>query len=62
MLEADYLPSLWRVWDTTLRILLSMVFGTLGLSELLAANASVHRRLANARRRRQPHVIYPLRR
>jgi hypothetical protein len=61
MLEADYLPSLWRVWDTTLRILLSMVFGTIALSDLLAANANVHRRLANSRRRRQPHVAYPLR-
>jgi hypothetical protein len=62
MLEAAYLPSLWRVWDTSLRLLLNAVTGALGLDDFLLANATVHRRLANSRRRRRPHVSYPLRR
>jgi hypothetical protein len=62
MLNAAYLPSLWRVWDTTLRLLLNAVAGTLGLDDFLLANRNVHRRLAHSRRQRTPHVSYPLRR
>jgi hypothetical protein len=62
MLDAAYLPSLWRVWDTALRVLLNAVAGALGLEDFLRANRNVHRRLANSRRRRKPHVSYPLRR
>jgi hypothetical protein len=62
MLEAAYLPSLWRVWDTSLRLLLNAVSGAPGIDDFLLANANVHRRLANSRRRRRPHIQYPLRR
>jgi len=61
MLEADYLPSLWRVWDTSLRLLLNAVTGALGIAEFLRANTNVHRRLAHSRRQRRPHVRYPIR-
>jgi hypothetical protein len=59
MLEAAYLPSLWRVWDTCLRLLLNAVTGALGLDDFLLANTNVHRRLAHSRRRRTPQVSYP---
>jgi hypothetical protein len=62
MLDAAYIPSLWRVWDITLRLLLSAVSGALGLDDFLLANGNVHRRLAHSRRRRRPHVSYPPRR
>jgi len=61
MLEAAYLPSLWRVWDISLRLLLIAVAGTPGLDDFLRANANVHRRLAHSRRRRRPQLSYPLR-
>lgn len=42
-------------------LLLLAVLGTLALDDLLRADANVHRRLANSRRRRQPHDRYPIR-
>jgi hypothetical protein len=61
MLDAAYLPSLWRVWGTALRLLLSTVAGAIGLDDFLRAGWSVHRRLAHSRRQRRPNVRYPLR-
>jgi hypothetical protein len=61
LLDAAYIPSLWRVWDMSLRLLLASVMGDLGFDNFLLANANVHRRLAHSRRRRTPHVRYPLR-
>jgi len=62
MLDAAYIPSLWRAWDVSRRLLLVIVMGALGLDDLLQATANVHRRLAHSRRKRRPHVQYPLRR
>jgi hypothetical protein len=62
MLDAAYVPSLWRVWDITRRVLLLAVLGDLTLGHLLQAGANVHRRLAHSRRKRKPHICYPLRR
>jgi hypothetical protein len=62
LLDAAYLPSLWRVWDLTRRLLLLAIFGSLSLDDLLRAGPNVHRRLAHSRRKRQPHLSYPLRR
>jgi hypothetical protein len=62
LLDAAYLPSLWRAWNITRRILLLAVFGSLALDDLLHAGPNVHRRLANSRRKRKPHVCYPPRR
>jgi hypothetical protein len=45
----------------SLRLLLASVMGDLGFDNFLLANANVHRRLAHSRRRRTPHVRYPLR-
>jgi len=61
MLDAAYIPSLWRVWDITRRLLLVAVMGSLALDDLLQAAANVHWRLAHSRRKRRPHVCYPLR-
>jgi hypothetical protein len=61
MLDAAYVPSLWRVWDLTRRVLLIAIFGSLSLDDLLRAGHNVHRRLAHSRRKRRLHVRYPLR-
>jgi len=42
-------------------VLLGIVIGPLSLASIVAPNAIVHRHLANAPRRRQPHVKYPVR-
>jgi hypothetical protein len=44
-----------------LMILLGLVFGTIPLATILAAQPAVHRNLANAPRRRKTHVNYPVR-
>jgi len=62
MLDAIYIPSLWRVWDIALRLLLATVIGDLAPDDFLRASRNVHRRLAHSRRRRKSHVSYPLRR
>jgi hypothetical protein len=61
LLDAAYIPSLWRVWDTSRRCLLTAVFGGLAIDAFLHANPNVHRRLAHSRRKRKPHLRYPLR-
>jgi hypothetical protein len=62
LLDAAYVPSLWRVWGVTRRVLLLAVLGSLALDDLLHAGPNVHRRLAHSRRKRKPHVRYPLQR
>jgi len=42
-------------------VLLGIVIGPLSLASIVAPNAMVHQHLANAPRRRQPHVKYPVR-
>ena len=49
--EASYHPEL----------LLGVVLGPLSLASILTAQPTVHRHLANAPRKRQPHVTYPVR-
>jgi len=61
LLDAAYIPSLWRAWDITRRLLLLAVLGSLTLDDLLHAGSNVHRRLAHARRKRTPHIRYPIR-
>jgi len=61
LLDAAYIPSLWAVQKTVLMVLLGIVFGPLTLASILAPPAMVHRHLANAPRKRQPHVRYPVR-
>jgi hypothetical protein len=61
MLDADYIPSLWAVQKMTLLVLLSIVIGPISLGCLMAAGPRVHRNLANAPRKRKPHVRYPVR-
>lgn len=61
LLDAAHVPSLWRVWDVTLRLLLAIVFGNLAPDDLLRASRNVHHRLAHSRRRRRPHISYPTR-
>jgi hypothetical protein len=59
--DAAYIPSLWTVQKMTLLILLSIVLGPLSLDNFIAAAPMVHRQLANAPRKRKPHVRYPVR-
>jgi hypothetical protein len=61
LLDAAYVPSLWAVQKTVLMVLLGIVLRPISLASVVAARAAVHRHLANAPRRRQPHVSYPVR-
>lgn len=61
LLDAAYVPSLWAVQKIALLVLLSIVLGPLSPDTLTAADAGVHQRLANAPRKRKPHIIYPVR-
>jgi hypothetical protein len=61
MIDAAYVPSLWAVQKTALLVLLSIILGPLALAALTTADAHVHRRLANAPRKRKPHISYPVR-
>jgi len=49
------------VWDITRRVVLIAVIGRIALDDLPQAAANMHRRLAHPRRKRKPHVCYPLR-
>ena len=61
LLDAAYIPSLWAVQKTVLMVLLGIVLGRLSLASIIAAHPMVHRHLANAPQKRQPHVRYPVR-
>jgi hypothetical protein len=61
MLDAGYIPSLWSVQKISLMVLVSIILGPLSLPALIAAGPSVHRNIANAPRKRKPHVRYPVR-
>ncbi len=60
LLDAAYTPSLWAVQKTVLMVLLGIVIGAIPLASIVAAQAAVHRNLANAPRKRKPHVNYPV--
>jgi hypothetical protein len=59
--DAAYIPSLWAVQKTALLVLVSVVVGPLSLAGFLGAEPQVHRRLANAPRKRKIPVRYPVR-
>ena len=61
LLDADYIPSLWSVQKIALLVLVSIIHGPISLAGLAAAGPLVHRNLANAPRKRKPHVRYPVR-
>jgi hypothetical protein len=61
LLDAGYIPSLWAVQKITLLVLLAAVLGPLSLVDFIAAGPAVHHHLANAPRKRKPHVRYPVR-
>lgn len=61
VLDAAYTPSLWAVQKVALMVLLGIVIGAIPIKDILAATPAVHRNLANAPRRRKPHVTYPIR-
>jgi hypothetical protein len=61
LLDAAYNPSIWAVQKTVLMVLLAVIRGPLSLANIVAAKPTVHRHLANAPRKRQPHVRYPVR-
>ena len=61
LLDAAYIPSLWAVQKTVLMVLLRIVLGPLSLANIIAAHGAVHRHLANAPRKRKPHIRYPVR-
>jgi hypothetical protein len=61
LLDAAYVPSLWGVQKTVLMVLLGIVIGPLSLASIVAPHAMVHRHLANAPRKRKPHIRYPVR-
>ncbi len=60
LLDADDIPSLWGVQKIVLVVLVSIILGPLSLAGLAAAGPLVHRHLANAPRKRKPHVRYPI--
>jgi hypothetical protein len=47
------------VQKTVLMALIGIIIGPLALADILTARAIVHRHLANAPRKRKPHVRYP---
>jgi hypothetical protein len=61
MLDAEYLPSLWRAYKLAAMILLESVRGQLCLAHLTRAGPAIHRYLANPPRKRKPHIRYPVR-
>lgn len=60
VIDAGYTPSQWCSWHMALRLLLTAVLGQLLIDDLLRAGPNVHRRLAHPRRKRRPHVSYPV--
>jgi hypothetical protein len=61
LLDAADSPSLWAVQKIVLMVLIGIVIGSLAIADVLTSSAIVHRHLANAPRRRKPHIRYPVR-
>jgi hypothetical protein len=61
LLNAAYIPSLWAVWKIALLALLAAVLGPLSINDFILAGPAVHHALANAPRKRKPHIRYPVR-
>lgn len=60
LFDAAYIPSLWAVWKMALLALLAAVLGPISIGDFIAAGPAVHHALANAPRKRKPHVRYPV--
>jgi hypothetical protein len=60
LFDADYLPSLWTAQKVARRALLDAILGPLTIQALIRATGD-NKSLANAPRKRKPHVIYPSR-
>ena len=61
LLDADYVPSLWAVQKIALLVLIFIILGPMSLVSVTEAGPLVQRNLANAPRKRKPHVRYPVR-
>jgi hypothetical protein len=61
LVDAAYIPSLWAVLRMALLALLAAILGPLSIDNFILAGPEVHRALANAPRKRKPHVRYPVR-
>jgi hypothetical protein len=61
MLDAAYIPSLWRVQKTVVLLLVLAVLGPCPLSRMLKHDPTLHWTLAHTRRQRKPHIRYPVR-
>ena len=61
LFDTAYIPSLWAVWKMALLALLAAVLGPLSIDDFILAGPAVHHALANAPRKRKPHVRYPVR-
>ena len=62
LLDAGYIPSLWQAHRFVLRALLPAVLGSLPIQAVQDPGRSVHRKLADTKRKRKPQIRYPLRR
>ena len=54
-------PSLWRIQNTALLILVSLIIGPLRLDRLAGGDPHVHRCMAATKRNRKTAVRYPVR-
>jgi hypothetical protein len=61
LLDAGYVPSLWRAQRFVLRVLLPAVLGALPINAVRDPGRNVHRKLADTRRKRKPQIRYPVR-
>ena len=61
LLDAGYLPALWGVQKTTIRAMLAAILGHTPLDRLCLMTLETQKRAANAKRKRQPQVRYPVR-
>ena len=61
MLDAGYVPSLWKVQKTAIKALIRIILGPVHLDQFLRPDGHLHQCLAHPPRQRKPAVQYPLR-
>ncbi len=61
MLDTVHISSLWPVQKAALLMLPAVALGPLSPINITTANTKAHRHLANAPRKRKPHIGYPVR-
>jgi hypothetical protein len=59
LFDAGATSSLWRITKVVLAAILQAVVPVITLAMLEHASATLHKRLANPRRKRKPAVNYP---